>query len=187
MLGVSHLLDRARDWYEIFGSTLVQDTDTDFAQLKEALAKNVPVVRNRKDLEVKFYSTLQIRAQEPNDFMYDVLKANKKLRVKMSEEALMEHIFSRLEPHVLDYVEVGNPTTMARLTQVMVKFEKRYSCKEMWGSRSKENMGRRDWDVRWMSNDNGRRRNWRDAEIVQRPNDRRNRYRGNYENGHSKV
>ncbi|GFU64996.1 uncharacterized protein TNCV_2851981 [Trichonephila clavipes] len=101
----------------------------------------------------------------------------------MSEEALLEHIFTRLESQVQDYLEVRNPTTTAHLLQVMTKFEERYTCKEMRSSRNNENEGRRDWDVRRMSNDDGRRRNWRNLEVVQRPNDRRNSYRGNYENG----
>ncbi|GFS68310.1 uncharacterized protein TNCV_5029041 [Trichonephila clavipes] len=83
----------------------------------------------------------------------------------MSEESLVDHIFIRLELQVQDYdVEVRNPKTMAQLLEVMAKFEERYSCKEMQGSSSNENLGRRDWDVRLMSNDDdGRRRNWRDA------------------------
>ncbi|GFT58347.1 uncharacterized protein TNCV_2118561 [Trichonephila clavipes] len=39
-----HLLGRAREWYEIFGSALVQNTATDFVQLKAALTKTLPVV-----------------------------------------------------------------------------------------------------------------------------------------------
>ncbi|GFT20201.1 uncharacterized protein TNCV_4060151 [Trichonephila clavipes] len=46
---------RAQDWYQIFGSTLVQNTATDFAQLKMALSKAFPAIRNKKDLEIKFY------------------------------------------------------------------------------------------------------------------------------------
>ncbi|GFY31869.1 hypothetical protein TNCV_4201771 [Trichonephila clavipes] len=45
----------------------------------------------------------------------------------------------------------------AQLLEVMVKFEKRYSCKEKRGSRSSDNVGRRSWDERRMSNDNSRR------------------------------
>ncbi|GFX79194.1 uncharacterized protein TNCV_4747781 [Trichonephila clavipes] len=37
-----HLLGRAQDWYQIFGSALVQYTATDFAQLKAALVKSLP-------------------------------------------------------------------------------------------------------------------------------------------------
>ncbi|GFU27363.1 hypothetical protein TNCV_3906051 [Trichonephila clavipes] len=64
----------------------------------------------------------------------------------------------------------------------MAKFEERYSCKETQCSRSRENLRRHDWYVRRMSNDDCRRRNWRDAEVEHRPNDKRNSYRGNYEN-----
>ncbi|GFW76410.1 uncharacterized protein TNCV_1581891 [Trichonephila clavipes] len=152
-----HLRDKTNDCYEIFGSNLVQETATDFLQLKEALTENFPVVQNRNDLELKFYLVHQ-------------------------KEALVEHVFARLEPQVQDYVEIRIPTTTAKLLQVMSKFEERYSCKEMQGSRINENLGRRDWDVRRMSNDDFRHRNWRDAEVVHSSNDRRNGYRGTYGN-----
>ncbi|GFY30280.1 hypothetical protein TNCV_4065311 [Trichonephila clavipes] len=47
----------------------------------------------------------------------------------------------------------------------------------MGGSRSSDNVGRRSWDERRMSNDNSRRINWRDAEVIHRPSDRRSNYR----------
>ncbi|GFU86182.1 uncharacterized protein TNCV_368401 [Trichonephila clavipes] len=74
-----HLLGRARDWYEIFGSALVQNTATDLTQLKAALTKTFPVVRNRKDLEIEFYSSQQNVNEETTDFIYDMLKIHKKL------------------------------------------------------------------------------------------------------------
>ncbi|GFX91788.1 uncharacterized protein TNCV_3529871 [Trichonephila clavipes] len=40
-----HLLGRALDWYQIFGSALVQNTATDFAQLKAALSKVFPAIQ----------------------------------------------------------------------------------------------------------------------------------------------
>ncbi|GFT38965.1 uncharacterized protein TNCV_388291 [Trichonephila clavipes] len=52
-----HLLGRALDWYQIFGSALVQNTATDFAQLKSALSKAFPAIQNRKDLETRFYAS----------------------------------------------------------------------------------------------------------------------------------
>ncbi|GFT99509.1 uncharacterized protein TNCV_3239541 [Trichonephila clavipes] len=67
---------RSRDLYDIFGSGLVQNTATDFAQLKAALTKNFPVVRNRKDLETQFYASQQNRDQDPTDFIYDQLKVH---------------------------------------------------------------------------------------------------------------
>ncbi|GFY34487.1 uncharacterized protein TNCV_2821731 [Trichonephila clavipes] len=49
-----HLLGRALDWYQIFGSTLVQNTATDFAALKAALSKAFPAIQNEKELETRF-------------------------------------------------------------------------------------------------------------------------------------
>ncbi|GFY13662.1 uncharacterized protein TNCV_4960321 [Trichonephila clavipes] len=73
-----HLLGRAKDWYQIFESALVNNTATDFAQLKAALSKAFPAIRNKKDLEIKFYTSQQRRDQEPTDFVYDLLKLQKK-------------------------------------------------------------------------------------------------------------
>ncbi|GFV54276.1 uncharacterized protein TNCV_4365511 [Trichonephila clavipes] len=95
-----HLLGRAQDCYQIFGSTLVQNTATDFVQLKMALSKAFLAIRYKKDLEVKFYSSEQRRDQEPTDFIYDLLKLHKQLGLGMSEEALVDRIFVRLEPQV---------------------------------------------------------------------------------------
>ncbi|GFX57554.1 uncharacterized protein TNCV_1272011 [Trichonephila clavipes] len=73
-----HLLERALDWYQIFGSALVQNTATDFLQLKAALSKAFPAIQNRKDLETRFYAPQQRQNQEPTDFVYDLLKLHKK-------------------------------------------------------------------------------------------------------------
>ncbi|GFU76367.1 retrovirus-related Pol polyprotein from transposon opus [Trichonephila clavipes] len=64
----------------------------------------------------------------------------------MSEEALVDHIFVRLEPQVQDYVVVRSLKATAQLLEVMAKFEERYSCKKMQGSRNSDNVGRRDFD-----------------------------------------
>ncbi|GFT25980.1 uncharacterized protein TNCV_5126461 [Trichonephila clavipes] len=120
----------------------VQNTATDFAQLKVALTKTFSVVRNRKDLEIQFYSSQQCRNEEPTDFIYNLLKVHKKLRLRVSEEALVDHIFGRLEPRVQDYVEVMNSQTTTQLLELMAKFESRYSCKKMQGSRNSDNFGR---------------------------------------------
>ncbi|GFY22315.1 uncharacterized protein TNCV_3299551 [Trichonephila clavipes] len=71
----------------MFGSALVQNTATDFAQLNEALSKTFPAIRNKKELEIKFYASQQRRDQEPTDFVYDLLKLHKQLKLGMSEEA----------------------------------------------------------------------------------------------------
>ncbi|GFW54314.1 HTH_Tnp_Tc3_2 domain-containing protein [Trichonephila clavipes] len=127
---------RTPDWYQIFGSTLVQNIATDFAQLKAALSKAFPAIQNRKDLETRFYASQQRQNQEPTYFVYDLLKLHKKLELGMFEKALVDHIFVRLKPQVQDYVEVRNPQTAIQLLEVLAKFEERYSCKATLGSRN---------------------------------------------------
>ncbi|GFW59168.1 uncharacterized protein TNCV_2780991 [Trichonephila clavipes] len=177
-----HLLGRDLDWYQIFGSELVQNTATDFAQLKAALSKAFPAIQNRKDLETRFYASQQRQNQEPTDFAYDLLKLNKKLELGMSEKALVDHIFVRLEPQVQDYVEVRNPQNTIQLLEVLAKFEKRYSCKATRGLRNSDNVEGRGWNECRMSNVGNNRGNWRNSEVVCRPNNGRNDYRGNYQN-----
>ncbi|GFX28326.1 uncharacterized protein TNCV_1125801 [Trichonephila clavipes] len=142
-LGVQgHLLRRAQDWYQIFGPALVQDTAADFAQLKSALSKAFPAIGKKKDSEIRFYSSQQRRDQKPTDFIYDLLKLQKQLGLGMSEKALVDHIFVRIEPQVQDYVEVRNPQNTVQLLEVLSKFEERYSCKTMWGSWNSDNVER---------------------------------------------
>ncbi|GFV79754.1 uncharacterized protein TNCV_1725791 [Trichonephila clavipes] len=124
-----HLLGRARDWYQILGSALVQNITTDFTQLKVALPKVFPAIQIRKYLEIRFYASQQRRNQEPTDFVYDLLKLKKKLDLGMSKEALVNPIFVRLEPLVQDYVEDRNPQNTVPMLEVLAKFEERYSCK----------------------------------------------------------
>ncbi|GFW54073.1 uncharacterized protein TNCV_3828811 [Trichonephila clavipes] len=76
-----------------------------------------------------------------------------------------------------NYVEVR-----AQLLQVISKFEERYSSWETQGSSKNYNRERRDWDVRWRSPDDHRNRSWRDAEVLDRQNDRRDNYRNTYGN-----
>ncbi|GFT70559.1 uncharacterized protein TNCV_1133201 [Trichonephila clavipes] len=76
----------------------------------------------------------------------------------MSEEGLVEPILARLEHQVL----------MLRETQ---------------GSRTNYSSERRDWDVLRMSTEERRNRNWRNAEVLDRQNDRRNNYRSTCGNG----
>ncbi|GFS57383.1 uncharacterized protein TNCV_492271 [Trichonephila clavipes] len=178
-----HLLGRAQDWYQVFGSALVQNTATDFAQLKMALSKAFPAICNKKDLEIRFYSSQQRRDQEPTHFIYDLLKLHKQLGLGMSEEAVVDHIFVRLEPQVQYYVEVRNPKNTVHLLEVLTKFEEMYSCKTMRGSRNSDNVERRNWNERRMYNADDSRRNWRNWEVLRRPSNGRNGYRGNYEDG----
>ncbi|GFW04068.1 uncharacterized protein TNCV_2051841 [Trichonephila clavipes] len=99
----------------------------------------------------------------------------------MSEKALVDHIFDRLEPQVQDYVEVRNPQTAIQLLDVLAKFEERYSCKATLGSRN-NNFEGRGRNERRMPNVGNNRGNWRNSEVERRPNNRRNDYRSKYQN-----
>ncbi|GFT76249.1 uncharacterized protein TNCV_564381 [Trichonephila clavipes] len=74
----------------------------------------------------------------------------------MSEKALVDHFFVRLEPQLQDYVEVRNPQTAIQLLEVLAKFEERYSCKATLGSRNSNNVEGRGWNERRFQNDDRR-------------------------------
>ncbi|GFW32520.1 uncharacterized protein TNCV_676781 [Trichonephila clavipes] len=78
-----HLTGRALDWFEDLGYRVVEDKATDYAQLKQALSEQFPVIRNRSELETCFYSSSQKHNQKPSDFVYDLLKIYKILKLKM--------------------------------------------------------------------------------------------------------
>ncbi|GFV20144.1 uncharacterized protein TNCV_4194421 [Trichonephila clavipes] len=79
-------------------------------------------------------------------FRLRFIKIAKKLELGMSEKALLDYIFVRLEPQVQDYVEVRNPENTVQLLEVLAKFEERYSCKAIWGSRNSDNVEGRGWN-----------------------------------------
>ncbi|GFS73930.1 uncharacterized protein TNCV_108301 [Trichonephila clavipes] len=116
-----HLTGRALDWLEVLGYRVVEDKASDYVHLKQALSEQFPVVRNRSELETCFYSSSQKHNQKPSDFVYDLLKIHKILKLEMTEEKLMDHIISMLEPQILDYVEVRNPQTTSNLLQIIDK------------------------------------------------------------------
>ncbi|GFV80052.1 uncharacterized protein TNCV_4654691 [Trichonephila clavipes] len=85
----------------------------------------------------------------------------------MSEKALVDNIFVRLEPQVQDYVEVRNPQTAIQLLEVLAKFEERYSCKATLGSRNSNDVKGRGWNKRRISNVGNNRGNWRNSEVTE--------------------
>ncbi|GFW57848.1 uncharacterized protein TNCV_2927671 [Trichonephila clavipes] len=129
-----HLKGRALDWFEVFGYRVIEDKATDYAHLKQALSEQFPVVRNRSELETRFYSSSQRRDQQPSDFIYELLKIHKVLKLEMSEEKLIDHVVSRLEPQILDYVEVRHPRNTADLLQIVDKYEERFMHRQIRGS-----------------------------------------------------
>ncbi|GFV29122.1 uncharacterized protein TNCV_4601541 [Trichonephila clavipes] len=129
-----HLKGRALDWFEVLGYRVIEDKTTDYAHLKQALSEQFPVVRNRSELETRFYSSSQRRDQQPSDFIYELLKIHKALKLEMSEEKLIDHVVSRLEPQILDYVEVRHPRNTANLLQIVDKYEEGFIHRQIRGS-----------------------------------------------------
>ncbi|GFS65648.1 uncharacterized protein TNCV_1924941 [Trichonephila clavipes] len=129
-----HLKGRALDWFEVLGYRVIEDKTTDYAHLKQALSEQFPVVRNRSELETRFYSSSQRRDQQLSDFIYELLKIHKVLKLEMSEEKLIDHVVSRLEPQILDYVEVRHPRNTANLLQIVDKYEERFMHRQIRGS-----------------------------------------------------
>ncbi|GFT01240.1 uncharacterized protein TNCV_3373531 [Trichonephila clavipes] len=124
-----HLTGRALDWFVVIGLL-----KTDYAHLKQELSEQFPVVRNRSELETRFYSSSQKHNQRPSDFVYDLLKIHKILKLEMTEEKLIDHIISRLEPQILDYVEVRNSQTTSNLLQIIDKYEEQFLNRQIRGS-----------------------------------------------------
>ncbi|GFX95921.1 uncharacterized protein TNCV_2085011 [Trichonephila clavipes] len=134
-----HLKGRALDWFEVLGYRVIEDKTTDYAHLKQALSEQFPVVRNRSELETRFYSSSQRRDQQPSDFIYELLKIHKILKLDMSEENLIDHVVSRLEPQILDYVEVRHPRNTDNLLQIVDKYEERFMHRQIRDRKIEEN------------------------------------------------
>ncbi|GFS50425.1 uncharacterized protein TNCV_2022401 [Trichonephila clavipes] len=110
-----HLTGWALDWFDVFGYKVVEEKATDYAQLKHALTEQFPEVRNRSEVETRFYASYQNQNQRPSDFAYKLLTIHKNLKLELAKEKLLDHIISRLEPQLLDYVEVWHPQTKSSL------------------------------------------------------------------------
>ncbi|GFT86332.1 uncharacterized protein TNCV_3258571 [Trichonephila clavipes] len=130
-----HLTRRALDWFEFLGYRVVEDKATDYAHLKQALIEQFPVVKNRSELETRLYSSSQKHKQKSFDFVYDLLKIHKQLKLEMTEEKLLDHFISRLESQILVYVEVRHPQTTSNLLQIIDKYEEKFLNRRIMGSR----------------------------------------------------
>ncbi|GFX37440.1 uncharacterized protein TNCV_3106921 [Trichonephila clavipes] len=112
-----HLTGRALDWFDALDYKVVEEKATDYAQLKHALTEQFPVVWNRSEPETRFYASYHNQKQRPSDFVYELLKIHKKLKLEMEGENHLDNIISRLELQLLDYVEVRHPQTTSSLLQ----------------------------------------------------------------------
>ncbi|GFY22614.1 uncharacterized protein TNCV_2178751 [Trichonephila clavipes] len=105
-----HLTGRALDWFEFLGYRVLEVKATDYVHVKQALTEQFPVVRNRSVLETRFYASTQKHKQKPSDFVYDLLKIHKQLKLDMKEEKLWYHIISRIRQEHWGRQEVTTDT-----------------------------------------------------------------------------
>ncbi|GFT99097.1 uncharacterized protein TNCV_3794511 [Trichonephila clavipes] len=128
----------------------------DYAHLKQVLSEQFPVVRNRSELETRFYSSSQKHNQKPSDFVNDLLKIYKILKLEMTEEKLIDYIISRLEPQILDYKEVRSPQTTSNLLKIIDKYEERFLNRKIRGSSGESR------DIKPNENNRFPNRNWQE-------------------------
>ncbi|GFW35631.1 uncharacterized protein TNCV_4434821 [Trichonephila clavipes] len=174
-----HLTGRALDLFDVLGYRVVEDKATDYAHLKQALIKQFPVVRKRSELETRFYVSYQDHNQRPSDFVYELLKIHKQLKLNMREEKLLDHVISRLEPQLLDYVEVRHPQTTSNLLQIIDKYEERFLNRRIRGSSQEFRDSTQSASNRFPNRN--RQENWRDTRINNRFSDNSNRESNRYE------
>ncbi|GFX10156.1 uncharacterized protein TNCV_1865541 [Trichonephila clavipes] len=79
----------------------------------------------------------------------------------MAEEKLLDHVISRLEPQILDYVEVRHPQTTSNLLQIIEKYTERFLNRRTRGS-SREFRDANQSENNRFSNRN-RQQNWRET------------------------
>ncbi|GFV03018.1 retrovirus-related Pol polyprotein from transposon 297 [Trichonephila clavipes] len=114
---------RVLDCLDVLGYRVIDEKATNYAHLKQALKEQFPVVRNRSEIEVRFYALYQNHNQRPSDFVYELLQIHKQLNLDMVGEILLDHVTSRLKPQLLDYVEEKHPQKTSSLLQIIDKYE----------------------------------------------------------------
>ncbi|GFS73243.1 retrovirus-related Pol polyprotein from transposon 297 [Trichonephila clavipes] len=100
----------------------------------------------------------------------------------MSEEKLIDPVVSRLEPQILDYVEVRHPQNTANLLQIVDKYEERFMNRQIRGSSERFRSSNPNENNRF--NNRHRQENWRENRNNERyaNNNRRQREFNRFEN-----
>ncbi|PRD21361.1 UNVERIFIED_CONTAM: hypothetical protein NCL1_51933 [Trichonephila clavipes] len=160
---------RVESNFRVIPEQVEEDKATDYAHLKQALTEQFPVVRNRSELETRFYASYQNYNQRPPDFVYELLTIHKQLKLDMREEKLLDHIISRLE--LLDYVEVRHPQTTSNLLQIIYKYEESFLERERFRCSSQEFRDAGHSASSPFPNRNGQ-ENWQDARVNNRCTDK---------------
>ncbi|GFW63879.1 uncharacterized protein TNCV_705851 [Trichonephila clavipes] len=121
-----HLTGRALDWFEVLGYRVVEDKATDYAHLKQALSEQFPVVRNRSELETRFYSSSQKHNQKLSDFVYDLLKIHKILRGHRGVNLGFFRIFEKnicCSSFSFEHFDTNHVIVLQKLRKIFEKFQ----------------------------------------------------------------
>ncbi|GFT06973.1 uncharacterized protein TNCV_1415341 [Trichonephila clavipes] len=173
-----HLTGRALDWFNVLRYRVVEEKETDYVQLKQALTKQFPVVRKRSEFETRFYASYQ----KPSNFVYELLKIHKQLKLDMVEQKLLDHVISRLEPQLLDYVEVRHPQTKSSFLQIIDKYEERFLNRNTRGSSQAFRIAKQSANNQFPNKN--RQEHWRNTRVnnrysdISRPQRQSNRFGG---------
>ncbi|GFU51478.1 uncharacterized protein TNCV_81221 [Trichonephila clavipes] len=119
-----HLTGRALDWFEVLGYRVVEDRATDYAHLKQALTEQFPVVRNRSELETRFYASCQkvlFWFTLPVKVITDDKKKFKKRKIK--KDSVEDFVFPT-SPSNSEPVEIANNFSDLTVDQNQVIEEK---------------------------------------------------------------
>ncbi|GFT69006.1 uncharacterized protein TNCV_3033261 [Trichonephila clavipes] len=163
-----HLTGKALDWFDVLGYKVVNENATDFTHLKQALTEQFPVVRNGSKLVTRFYASYQNHNQRPSEFVYELLKIHKQLKLDMAEEKLLDYIISRLKPKLSDYVEVRHPQSTSSLLQIIDKYEKFLNRMTRGSSHDFRNITP---STNNQFTNRNRQENWRDTRVNNRYNE----------------
>ncbi|GFS99574.1 uncharacterized protein TNCV_167081 [Trichonephila clavipes] len=81
----------------------------------------------------------------------------------MREEKLLDSVISRVEPQLLDYVEVRHPQTTSNLLQIIEKYEERFLNRRIRGSSQEFRDANQSASNRFLNRN--RQENWRETRV----------------------
>ncbi|GFV46876.1 uncharacterized protein TNCV_2092281 [Trichonephila clavipes] len=93
----------------------------------------------------------------------------------MREEKLLDHVISRLEPQLLDYVEVRHPQTTSKILQIIDKYEESFLNRRIRGSGQEFRDANQSASNRFPNRN--RQDNWRETRVNNRYSDNSRRQR----------
>ncbi|GFX94139.1 uncharacterized protein TNCV_4291851 [Trichonephila clavipes] len=130
------------NWYHLNGTTLKNDTAPGErtrsakipAQLACAYLKGHLKGRALDWFEVLGYRVIEDKTTDYAHLKQALSEQFPVVRNRNVGGKLIDHVISRLEPQILDYVEVRHPRNTANLLQIVDKYEERFMHRQIRGS-----------------------------------------------------